>query len=365
MHKIFWIGARESDIGNEELFYGSITRYGTDSNNNIAFCNNRSTSSYDDFLMTSLSNVLEKVNDCKFIFANSLMAYKFGEQVYNHTLCLNDLAVLEALNDKIFFRQLISDIVKVPPSIVINNYSGIDYNFISSIFGYKYTSYVIQSAKGSGGAGSFLFTSNQNVENVSTLSQPMIITPYFKETMPINIHIAISKEEFRIFPPSIQLISNLFNYTGSDFVKYKTLNKNVKERIIFQCASVAKKLQILGARGVFGIDVLLQNNEIYFIECNFRYQGSTFLLNMGLQKYDMPSIFKIHYQSFYQSAIQIPFDIYNLDINYSSFRRTQNNTDTVLPAPIKIKKDGNKTAPLRDGYLQYEVFNESIFDFVK
>lgn len=365
MNKLFWIGPRESDINNEILFYGSITRYGSNSNNNVSFCNNVYTDSYDYFLERSLMNVINTIPDCKFIFANSCNAYKFGKAIYDNTLCLNKLTVLESLNNKIFFRQLVSSIVKVPPSITVYIYKDIDIEFIKSIFNNKYDCFVVQSADSGGGEKTYLLTEDKESTVFNLSDNQVLITPYFENAIPINIHMALSDDDYRIFPPSIQLNSNLFKYTGSDFIKYKDLSKKTRNQVILQCNLIAKKLQSLGARGLFGIDIISHNDDIYFIECNFRYQGSTFLLNKALQDHKLPSVFMIHYLSFISDFSKIPVNIYDFDVNYSSFRRTLENVHTVLPNPIETKIDGNTNDILRNGYLQYEIFNESIYNFLK
>lgn len=365
LSNIFWIGARESDVNFERMFYGSITRYGTNTNNNIAFCCNNYTDSYDEFLANSLSHVLDIVPNCKFIFGNSLYAYKFGKKIFDNTLCLNKLSVLETLNNKIFFRQLVSDIVNIPQSIVLNFHHDIDYEFINSIFSNSYVNYVVQSPNSGGGEETYLLTSETSIKDLEIFSKQMLVTPFFQNSIPINVHIALSDEEIRIFPPSVQLVSDLFHYTGSDFIKYKTLDYDIKEKIISQCSCVARKIQSLGARGLFGVDILIHNNKIYFIECNFRYQGSSFLLNKALIAHTMPSVFEIHSLSFCNELYKIPIDVFNLNVNYSSFRRTLNNRTIELPEPKQIKYDGNPKDTLRNGYMHYEVFDKSIFEILK
>ncbi|MBP3503507.1 MAG: hypothetical protein J6K18_00060 [Bacilli bacterium] len=41
MKKVFWVGARESDIVNETIFCGSITLFGSGKNNNYSYANAR------------------------------------------------------------------------------------------------------------------------------------------------------------------------------------------------------------------------------------------------------------------------------------------------------------------------------------
>lgn len=364
MDKIYWIGARESDVTDEEFITGSITRYGNNEDNNISFCQNGFTYSYDTFLAQTLHNILLTNPDALFLFANEAFAYKFGEKVFVKSICTNKLSIIESLNDKIFFRQFINKDVDVPPSIILNMYKDINYDFIKSIFSEEYDCFVLQTTNSAGGKGSLLLHNSSENQNLSKLAYPILVTPFIQNSIPINTHIAVSKNEIRVFPPSIQLIGNTLNYFGADFIKYQTLNKYMKDRLISQCYKLAKKIQTLGALGVFGVDILLSEEELYFIECNFRYQGSTFVLNQGLTENGFPSIHKIRYKCFYDTIHDIPDDIYNLQINYSSFRRTTANKRIKLPQPFAIKKDGNDiSSSLRNGYIHYELFNASIFDY--
>lgn len=364
MNNIYWIGARESDIVGEEFITGSITRYGNNEDNNISFCQNCFTDSYDTFLEQTLHNVLRTKPNALFLFANEAFAYKFGEDVFRKAICTNRISIIESLNDKMFFRQLINREVDVPPSIILNMYKDINYDFIKSIFSEEYDDFVLQTTNSAGGEGSILLHNNFENKNLSGLTYPILVTPFIPNSIPINIHIAVSKNDIRVFPPSVQLICNTLYYCGADFIKYQTIDKYIKDKIISQCYKVAKKIQTLGAIGIFGVDLLLSKKEVYFIECNFRYQGSTFVLNQGLTENGFPSVHKIRYKCFYDTICDIPVDICDIKINYSSFRRTIVNEETKLPQPIIIKKDGDDTSSsLRNGYIHYELFDKSIFDY--
>ena len=364
MNNIIWIGARESDIEKEKMFFGSITRYGTNSKSNVAFINNDFTDDYNVFLKKTIENAMEMTKNCKFIFANPENAYKFGRKVYEYSLCLNKQVLFESLNNKIFFRQLISDVVKVPPSIIIETSSNLDYEFIKSIFNNKFDYFVIQSANSAGGENTFLLSKNTQQDIYNYFCGQTLVTPYFQGAVAVNVHIVLSANDFRIFPPSIQLISNLFHYTGCDFIYFRSLDKTIRDKIISQCSLIAKKLLTLGALGLFGVDILIADKSIYFIECNFRYQGSTFLLNEALCENGLNSVFSIHYDSFYNHNIQLPLDIYDLKINYSSFRRTLDNLTINLPNPLEVRCDGDINKEKRNGYIQYEIYNKSIYDFL-
>lgn len=365
MMSLYWIGARESDIENEKLFCGSITRYGRDNAYNTSFCNNNFTNSYDEFLKICLHQKIEDNNNCKFLFSNEMNAYKFGEEIYRNAICLNKLSIVESLNNKMFFRQYFNQIVNVPPAITINLCKDTDYYFINSIFNNAYDEYVVQAVNSGGGEGSMLISKNSNLSLLAKLNSPVLITPYFKNTIPVNIHIAVSKEEIYIFPPSIQLIHNRFSYVGADFIKYTELDNSIKNQILSECLLLAKKVQYLGAYGVFGVDVLIDGDKLYFLECNFRYQGSSFVLNTALLNNTLPSIFQIHYAAFSNKLHKIPRDVCEVDVNFSSFRRTINNQDICLPSPLQLKMDGNNiNSELRNGYMYYELFDKSIYDYI-
>jgi hypothetical protein len=263
-----------------------------------------------------------------------------------------------------FFRQFVDKIVNVPPSITMNISKDFSYNFVKSIFNNNYSEYVVQVLNSGGGEGSILFTENYDCSQLSKLKQPVLITPYIKNALPVNVHIAVSYDKVCVFPPSIQLISNKFNYSGSDFIKFAEIDENIKNKIYYDCLRLGKKIQSVGAVGIFGVDILVDANQIFVIECNFRYQGSSFVLNRALIDNEFPSLFDINYCSFYDGLKALPSDLFYLKANYSSFRRTITNKGVKLPSPTQIISDSNNlTNKLRGGYIHYELFNKSIYDF--
>ena len=98
MKKIYWIGSRESDIINESFFFGSITRFGSDNENNYSFCNNKFTDDYQTFIRLRTNEIVASDSNSYFIFANEMLAYQCGKDVYSKALCLNKLSAIEALS---------------------------------------------------------------------------------------------------------------------------------------------------------------------------------------------------------------------------------------------------------------------------
>ena len=70
---------------------------------------------------------------------------------------------------------------------------------------------------------------------------------------------------------------------------------------------IAKKLQSIGYRGIGGIDYLLKDNCIYFMEVNPRFQASSEYLDKLLIDKGLPGIFELNYLAFYDETKFIDF----------------------------------------------------------
>ena len=360
---IYWIGSRESDVFEETLFNGSLTRYGDDNYRNTSFCNNQYTVDYDEFLQLELYKILENDPESKFIFADELNAYKYGRDVFEHTLCLNSLSIITAFGDKIFTRNFISKAADIPECVVLNGASAKDKKFIQSLFLNKHSQYVIQSAFGAGGENTEML--NTDLNSVINPKQHVLITQYIENAIPLNVHIAISKNVYRIFPPSVQLIYDSFKYAGSDYAAISDLNIDQRKQIYIACENIAKRISQLKCDGILGVDLLLLNEKVFFLECNYRYQGSSFLLNQALRDNGLPSYFRIQYNTFYDSINDIPQDIFWMPVNYSGFRRTKETEHIELPKPFFTKLDGDIDAELHKDFICYDIFKQSILRYLK
>ena len=154
MKRYYWVGSRQSDIENEDVFCGSITKYGTKTRTNISFLKSRDTYSekeYLDFLINSIRKIISKDNNAKFVFANSLNAYNLPDDIFTYCECLNSFSKLTALNNKFFVRQFLSDACKTPPFLITNGEIAKDKVFVKNVFNDKNKQYVIQEAIGGGG----------------------------------------------------------------------------------------------------------------------------------------------------------------------------------------------------------------------
>ena len=71
-----------------------------------------------------------------------------------------------------------------------------------------------------------------------------------------------------------------------------------------------------------------------------------------------PPLFELRYTCFYKNLD----DIYKLPITYSSFRRTQNNTNIILPCPFDTIAINESHFATNDQYIQYELYTTSIIE---
>lgn len=320
-HHFYYIGFRESDIWNSNFFKGSITKYGSNTNTNRSYNELRLspfkplTNDVKNFFQTEMNKLIIANEYTKFVFYNQKDAYFFGEKIFEHSVGINSINHINLFSDKIFTRQYFTSIVPTPRSYILSS------NFLYSetlnaIFDSS-DDVVIQNSTGSGGMTTIV-TSIKNLAFKDTKRDNYyLVSEYLSNTIPINVHILISNTIIIVFPPSIQIIKNKSLYYGADYRIQNTLDLKSMEKIFCYSKKIGEKLQFLGIRGVLGIDYILENEELYFIEINFRFQGSTMLLNKYLLENNMKTLQEYHIQSFCFD-IDISPDIFYAKVPYAN-----------------------------------------------
>ncbi len=153
---------------------------------------------------------------------------------------------------------------------------------------------VLQKAESSGGFGTYLVETSEDLDTVMKETLPnssnnYVISEYRKHNVPLNIHAIITKYDVFLLPPSIQIVMNKNGkliYSGADFYAYKkyaennsVVDRELKEYVRWICRS----LQAKSYRGVIGFDVIVSEKGIEFVEANNRFQASTVLINKSLK----------------------------------------------------------------------------------
>lgn len=355
MSNIYWVGPRQSDIeGIDEYFAGSVTIYGDNTNGNIAYCKthncriNHNVDNFDCnlFFQNKLDEICQIDPDSKFLFYNFSYAYQFNNNIKEHIIGLNSFGLLDKLSDKIRCRVLLKNLVPTVPFVTLKG-NECSYSNICNYFR-GYEEYVIQKKYSSGGEGTFIINSTSNLSGYVNNSDEYLVSPYFRESIPLNVHIAIVEGSVILFPPSIQIVTEnqgYLLYSGADFMCFDFLPMEMIQNIENASMKIGEFLCKNGYKGVLGIDFLISNQTLYFTEINPRFQASSQLLNRGLLESNQSSLFDIHMQAFGLCPVK---KIQRFIVPYSNYVFTANNISSLRLQKVLTSGEINKIQ--MDGY---------------
>lgn len=302
--EVYYIGFNANNaICNDDFFKGSITLYPTKERGNIYFSDKLLDDTKSDLFMKEYKNYVYKTaRDIQNVNCNAKFIC-FNEKI--RKLCLdmpdinivrsNDPSVLDFLNNKFKTRDLVKDIVPIFDYYMLNN-NELNYEFIKEKIGSD--KFVIQAETGAGGDNTYLVENKEDIEKIDISSKKYCVSKYVNH-LPLNITLIIGDDDVLLFPISVQLIlltNNKFKYVGGDFIYTEQLSESIKSQINRYSLKIASKIKTLGYRGVLGIDfVLCENEKIVFMEINPRFQASTFLISLCLEKEFNTNIGELHY----------------------------------------------------------------------
>lgn len=335
MSLLFWSGPRESDIFyTGDMFAESVTFYGSNENGNCSFCaqneirinHNAYNEEASNFILEWQMKKIKEYPDCKFMSYNPNCIIGAPDEIVKHTICLNDAELMTQLNNKLEFREISKGII---PLLHVKTLYGKEckYAHLSKLKCFSNcNSFVIQELTASGGHGTFYLTAinEQDISKFIVEDSKYIVSGYIQNNIPINIHAVIYNQDIVLLPGSIQIIQmsdNRLLYRGADFITYRDIPKESIIKFKSLTLEFCKKIQKLGYRGVIGIDAMLVGNDIYFLEANNRFQGSSSVLNKALSEAGLPSLQRMNYDAFLSNGENIPQKnlIENLEVSYSSY----------------------------------------------
>lgn len=327
--KRVYIGGRESEISTYNIFDLSITFYGSNKSNNRSYnLGTRMPKNYNDlfynFVISILENYINKNKNIIIHVYNRILATNIiikKPEYSKYFPCINNIDVVSWLNDKIYTRLWIKNIVEIPP-FLLYSIEDIDLLKLKNYFG-EFESFILQKAISSGGNGTFILNNNiLHLKTVLSKSIPYMVSPNFSEYDSLSCHMIIGEFNNIIFPFSKQLLNKVndhFQYVGADYYSCQFYDLKTKQRIYQFCEKIANQLHKIGYLGICGIDFIVSENHIYFIEINARYQGSTFIINKALFENKLPSIFELNELAFKKMDLSIyKKRLETLKINYSS-----------------------------------------------
>lgn len=372
MYPIYWIGIKESDLDDEpNLFEKSITYFGSGKGNNISYSkesgkrinhnlNNKEASL---FIAKNINKILSKNKNAYFMYFSPYHSYYLSEDLHDNVCCKNKKIILELLRNKIHTRFWSAHSVPIVPSVLLNS-SKCSYEFISKTFKNTNSKYVLQKNYSAGGYSTYILnnTSQLPLDNNDIL----LVSPYIEKSVPLNITAIIYEDEILFFPPSIQIIVNDCDrllYKGADFIAYKKIDKNIKQKVFKYSKILCENLKNIGYRGICGIDYITDMNEVYFMEVNERFQASSYLINMALRKNGFPSLHQLSLKAFQEPKSNIILS--KLDVNYSSYIYTYHQRFSHCYQYIleKAQKNSNIDRVVEDDFLHNTMFEEDAYLF--
>ncbi len=362
MNNLYWIGLNESEVEfSEQLFEKTITLNGS-GNNNISYSQiyktrinyNTDTPEIGEFFNDQITKIIESDPRARFMFYNPHTAYYYGEQIVSRTICLNPSDLLEKVRNKISMRNLVeeSHACKILPHIELNG-TKVNYQYIHDSFNKKVSDFVVQAEFSEGGNSTFVLNKDNDLNQGIHDDFQYSISPYVKNSVPINTNIIIYDEDIVVFPSSVQIIkekNNKLAYKGADFATYKLLSDKIKTQVDNSNMAICKLLQKLGYRGICGIDYISDGRDVYFMEVNERFQASTYLINMELTNCNLPSIQEMCIDAFTLKRART--NINNFDINLSNYAYSYNfkNKSIISFMLNRAKKDKSVCKIVLDGY---------------
>ncbi len=320
--RLWWIGIKLSDIsGVEHLFEGAIALIGSKSSMSINFVtfeekygkqiNHNSRENFkiiDQFYKNEITKLTQKDSSICFFWHDQINFseddFFFSTSKYN-----NDKSILDLLSNKLIIRSILSRHVPVIPHIQLLS-AECDYQLLSRCFPRSKT-FVIQSSLGSGGNETIVLSSSNDNNLINTLHMPYVIaSEYYSKSLPVNQHLIITLDNVYCLPLSIQIIEKTKRhrlvYRGGDFSSAASIPPRKQKEIREYGLIIGKLLSSSGYRGCVGIDYLIYNNQVWFIEINPRFQSSSRLLNENLIGKGYPSLYELHIKAFEEQPVLIP-----------------------------------------------------------
>jgi len=302
---IYYIGFNANNaICNDTFFKGSITLYPTKEKGNIYYSDKllEDTSSlkfiekYKKYIYLNAKKIQMENKNSKFICFNEKIRKICSDMIDINIVKSNNSEIVDFLNDKFKTREFVKDIVPI-----------MDYYYVKESMNYQQLKdkigsekFVIQYPTGAGGDGTILVEKEEDFRFLNKDIKTYCVSKYVKH-LPLNITLIIGDKDIIILPISIQLIKlddNKFKYVGGDFCIKSKLEDGIVKQIEKYSLHIAEKIKEKGYRGILGIDfILCDKNKILFMEINPRFQASSFLISLFLQKEFGTTVAELHYSA--------------------------------------------------------------------
>lgn len=308
--KCVWVGPWES-YAHQTGVQGMIVSYGETKGNSHAFCwdiNRRVFSRHKEderkYIAERMKDYRAEDNETHFLFFDQSECAYYPD--YKKAIvCSNSEHLILTLNSKAITRTWLRNTEKMLPYIIgpIGSFCWSDllgiYPGVHQFF--------IQDERSTGGFSCYRAQDREEFESccsAHSVYRTVTISPYLESYRVFSQNILISEESIVCFQPSEQLVAQCKLgplYGGSDYSCFLALEKSQQAMIMDIGERVAKRLQRIGYRGFVGIDSLLYNEAVFFLEINPRFQSSTDMLNKELRCHGLPNVFQLSLDAFYNA----------------------------------------------------------------
>jgi len=142
---------------------------------------------------------------------------------------------------------------------------------------------VIRPSRSSGGMGIHVADSLADASRSAGSAPKLVAVAAFKdEAVPLNIASVVWRDGVTVHPVSVQLVGTPeltpfpLGYCGNDFAAVAALPLAVIDEAEVLTRRVGAWLAAQGYLGAYGVDALVHDGRVLFVECNARLQGSTY-----------------------------------------------------------------------------------------
>ncbi len=353
---IYWVGPRESDIAAcKHLFAGSITLFGSGQGSNISMCsptenpervdhNDMKDTSQDYFMREHIFRVLREDPNAVIYFYNGniyngLIPYDKDDSsdrqlaaCRDRIICLNDPDMMKQWNDKRHFHESLrgkTDLLHIEKV----GHAECRYENLRRRFGLTSAPdcrFVVQAPVASGGSGTFILDKyNDDTVYDRSGNGEFLVSVYQEQNVSVNIHAIIYSDDIVLLPPSIQLMREddfRLMYRGADFIAYRGIDKDLRDRFESDCLKACKVFQAEGYRGVCGIDAILAGGSVHLLELNNRFQSSTGLIDRALADNGMRHVAELNIEAFALPCAdpEEKAKLHDLIVDYSNYNFINN-----------------------------------------
>lgn len=302
--KVYYVGFNANNaICNEMFFDGAITLNPNHEKGNIYYTteNVKDKNSkafldeYKKYLVSVMKTLVAKDKNTVFLAFNKKIHNLLKDEKDFQIISEKDYSLIDKLNDKKYTRNMLSEIIPTINGIWINE----EISYEEAIKNAGSKTFVIQGKTGSGGTNTYFIDNKDKFSKYSDMcNHEYYLSKYIKH-LPLNITIVIGDTDTIILPTSVQLISlenDIFRYVGGDFIYAQKLDVTIRNKINDYSKKIVDLLKSKGYRGILGIDYIVdEDDQVYFMEINPRFQSSSFLISNYLEKSCSTTIAELHY----------------------------------------------------------------------